>query len=216
MSRVEAVKAVLALADSAHDDDLVALAILGALGEVERGTFALRGVAAIRSLRGPEEPVVTTGGTNDYLVSSADPYKKYKIAPEPIGTATGTAGAAFAPPRDAASALPPDGPAPVGTPGPVVASGPGSFPCPDCDKTLETPQGLGSHRFRSHGAKKPRPGEQRVSTGSAPLPANGLHLYCHCGDRFDHHDQKGLAKHAWSVHKGFPTATEQKPRSAES
>lgn len=35
----------------------------------------------------------------------------------------------------------------------VAANSGGEYECPECDNTFGTPQGLGAHRFRSHGVR---------------------------------------------------------------
>lgn len=42
------------------------------------------------------------------------------------------------------------------------ADAPATFACPDCEKTFDTAQGLGAHRFRAHG---------RRTLSSSPAPA---------------------------------------------
>jgi hypothetical protein len=37
---------------------------------------------------------------------------------------------------------------------PEPAPAPKTYPCPDCDRVFDKPQGLGAHRFRAHGYRK--------------------------------------------------------------
>jgi len=41
--------------------------------------------------------------------------------------------------------------------------------CPDCDRTFDSPQGLGAHRFKKHGYTNPRKVKKPGATVDVPV-----------------------------------------------
>lgn len=55
---------------------------------------------------------------------------------------------------------------------PEPVAKPDGFPCPDCDRVFDKPQGLGAHRSRSHGYRTNKAKKTYTTPTIVPKPIN--------------------------------------------